>query len=243
MNLAIDIGNTCAKLAVIENGQVVDFFKTDTLSEVYLEQLLENFPDITGAILISVHEDSDAPIEALLRRRLGRFIRFGHGVPVPIRNGYATPDTLGADRLAAAVGAATLYPGNNVLIVDFGTAITFDFVSAEGEFLGGNISPGAATRFRALHHFTRKLPLCELIDREVFMGRDTVSAIEGGIVNGIVYEVEGYIRDLERKYDGLRIIFTGGDSNFFANRVKKPIFATYDLVAYGLNRILEYNAK
>ena len=127
MNLAIDIGNTCAKLAVIENGQVVDFFKTDTLSEVYLEQLLENFPDITGAILISVHEDSDAPIEALLRRRLGRFIRFGHGVPVPIRNGYATPDTLGADRLAAAVGAATLYPGNNVLIVDFGTAITFDF--------------------------------------------------------------------------------------------------------------------
>ena len=74
MNLAIDIGNTCAKLAVIENGQVVDFFKTDTLSEVYLEQLLENFPDITGAILISVHEDSDAPIEALLRRRLGRFI-------------------------------------------------------------------------------------------------------------------------------------------------------------------------
>ena len=96
MNLAIDIGNTCAKLAVIENGQVVDFFKTDTLSEVYLEQLLENFPDITGAILISVHEDSDAPIEALLRRRLGRFIRFGHGVPVPIRNGYATPDTLGA---------------------------------------------------------------------------------------------------------------------------------------------------
>ena len=104
MNLAIDIGNTCAKLAVIENGQVVDFFKTDTLSEVYLEQLLENFPDITGAILISVHEDSDAPIEALLRRRLGRFIRFGHGVPVPIRNGYATPDTLGADRLAAAPG-------------------------------------------------------------------------------------------------------------------------------------------
>lgn len=161
-------------------------------------------------------------IEALLRRRLGRFIRFGHGVPVPIRNGYATPDTLGADRLAAAVGAATLYPGNNVLIVDFGTAITFDFVSAEGEFLGGNISPGAATRFRALHHFTRKLPLCELIDREVFMGRDTVSAIEGGVVNGIVYEVEGYIRDLERKYDGLRIIFTGGDSNFFAKRVKKP---------------------
>ena len=98
-------------------------------------------------------------------------------------------------------------------------------------------------RFRALHQFTHRLPQCELIDREIFMGRDTVSAIEGGVVNGIVYEVEGYIRDLEKRYPSLRIIFTGGDSNFFAKRVKKTIFATYDLVAYGLNRILEYNAK
>ena len=150
---------------------------------------------------------------------------------------------MGPDRLAAAVGAATLYPNSDVLIVDFGTAITCDLVSAEGEFLGGNISPGATLRFRALHQFTHRLPQCELIDREIFMGRDTVSAIEGGVVNGIVYEVEGYIRDLEKRYPSLRIIFTGGDSNFFAKRVKKTIFATYDLVAYGLNRILEYNAK
>lgn len=244
MNLTIDIGNTCTKLTVLENGQVVDFFRTDTLSEINLEQLLDNFPAISGAILISAQQSELVEsIEAMLRRRVQHFIRFGHGVPVPIRNGYATPETLGPDRLAAAVGAATLYPNSDVLIVDFGTAITCDLVSAEGEFLGGNISPGAALRFRALHQFTHRLPQCELIDRDVFLGRDTVSAIEGGVVNGIVYEVEGYIRDLERRYPSLRIIFTGGDSNFFAKRVKKTIFATYDLVAYGLNRILEYNAK
>ena len=244
MNLTIDIGNTCTKLTVIENGQVVDFFRTDTLSEMNIEQLLDNFPAITGAILISAQQgETIEAIEALLRRRVQHFIHFGHGVAVPIRNGYATPETLGPDRLAAAVGAATLYPNSDVLIVDFGTAITCDLVSAEGEFLGGNISPGATLRFRALHQFTHRLPQCELIDREIFMGRDTVSAIEGGVVNGIVYEVEGYIRDLEKRYPSLRIIFTGGDRNFFAKRVKKTIFATYDLVAYGLNRILEYNAK
>ncbi len=140
---------------------------------------------------------------------------------------------------------ATLYPGNNVLIVDFGTAITFDFVSAEGEFLGGNISPGAATRFRALHHFTDTLPLCSFPQQEkpTLLGDSTRSAIESGVVNGIVYEIEGYIRDLEQRYEDLRIVFTGGESDFFAKRLKNTIFATYDLVAYGLNRILEYNAK
>ena len=98
--------------------------------------------------------------------------------------------------------------------------------------------------FKALHHFTKKLPLCSLNDNptELF-GNTSVSAIECGVVNGIVYEIEGYIRDLQRKYSDLRIIFTGGDSNFFAKRLKNTIFATYDLVAYGLNRILEYNAE
>ena len=206
-----------------------------------LEELLSEWP-VRRAVVASTRGEVD-DVAAMLRGRVDYLLEFTSQTPVPIGNAYLTPETLGRDRLAAAVGATVLYPGENVLIVDFGTAVTIDLVTADNTFRGGCISPGVKTRFRALHHFTRKLPLCELIDREVFMGRDTVSAIEGGIVNGIVYEVEGYIRDLERKYDGLRIIFTGGDSNFFAKRVKKPIFATYDLVAYGLNRILEYNAK
>jgi len=164
------------------------------------------------------------------------------GIIQTLGAGLPGPGT-GADRLAAAVGANTIYPNSDILIVDFGTAITIDVVSG-GEFLGGNITPGAAIRFKALHHFTKKLPLCSLNDNptELF-GNTSVSAIECGVVNGIVYEIEGYIRDLQRKYSDLRIIFTGGDSNFFAKRLKNTIFATYDLVAYGLNRILEYNAE
>lgn len=241
MNLAIDIGNSMAKLAIIDQGQVVDFLKTEILDIAYLEDLLDHYPAIEAAILASSRPD-DAAMEAWLATRMKRFIRFNSQVEVPIRNAYRTPQTLGADRLAAAVGAHALYPNNPVLVVDFGTAITLDLVSAEGEFLGGNISPGALTRFRALHHFTGRLPLRGLTEQTALLGGDSYEAIESGVINGIVYEVEGYIRELERKYEGLRIIFTGGDGNFFAKRLKNPIFATYDLVAYGLNRILEYHA-
>lgn len=242
MNLAIDIGNTFAKLAIIENGQVVDFLRTETLDRAYLVELLAAHPEITAAIISSSRE-WDETVESLLRERMKTFIRFTTAVPVPIRNRYATPETLGPDRLAAAVGANALYPDSNILIVDFGTAMTIDFVSAGNEFLYGNISPGAGMRFRALHEFTRKLPLHHLTEETVFMGNTSASAIESGVINGIVYEIEGYIRDLTAKYHDLRIIFTGGDGNFFAKRLKNAIFATYDLVPYGLNRILEYNAE
>ena len=243
MNLAIDIGNTLAKLAVIDDGQVVDFQKTEKIDSAFVEKILEENPEIEATIIVSTGEYETA-WEQMLEKRMKRFIRFGAETPIPIENGYATPQTLGLDRLAAAVAANALYPNSNVLIVDFGTAITVDFVSAEGRFLGGNISPGAATRFRALHHFTKRLPLCELDEDSVrLLGNSTQTAIESGVVNGIVYEIEGYIRDLQQRYNNLRIIFTGGESDFFAKRLKNTIFATYDLVAYGLNRILEYNAK
>ena len=242
MNLAIDIGNSFAKLAIIDQGQVVDFLKTENLDIPYLEEILTHYPTIDAAILAS-SRPSDEEVEHWLKDRMKRFIRFDSQVEVPIRNAYRTPQTLGSDRLAAAVGAHALYPGSPVLVVDFGTAITIDLVSAQGEFLGGNISPGAMTRFKALHHFTKKLPLCGLTEETVLLGGDSFEAIESGVINGIVYEIEGYIRELKQKYDGLRIIFTGGDGNFFAKRLKNPIFATYDLVAYGLNRILEYHAQ
>lgn len=242
MNLAIDIGNTVAKLAIIDNGQVVDFLKTEDIDAAYVEDILVSYKDIESAILVSVREDY-CDIESLLENRLPHFVRFTSNIAVPLKNCYATPTTLGLDRMAAAVGANALYPESNILVADFGTTITIDLVSSKGEFMGGNISPGAAMRFKALHQQTKKLPLVSMDDSSLLIGTDTPSAIKSGVINGIVYEIEGYIRDMEQKYDDLRIIFTGGDGNFFAKRLKKPIFATYDLVAYGLNRILEYNAK
>ncbi|MDR2885708.1 MAG: type III pantothenate kinase [Rikenellaceae bacterium] len=240
MNLAIDIGNTMAKMAVIEAGQVVDTFKFEDLSLADVKGVFNAYPGIEAAVMISARDAGE--VKQWIKAHVKRFVDFTSAIPVPIKNGYRTPHTLGPDRLAAAVGAATLYPGANVLVADFGSAITIDMVSAGGEYLGGNISPGAAMRFRALNTFTRALPLCQLCEQTELVSRESVRAIESGVVNGIVYEIEGYIARLEGKYGPLKIIFTGGDGNFFAKRFKNPIFATYDLVAYGLNRILEYNA-
>lgn len=243
MNLAIDIGNTLTKIAVIDSGQIMDTFQCEDISVDYLtENIFSAYPGIKNGIMISTR-DKNREVEEFLKDKLRNFIIFDYNTPVPITNLYETPTTLGSDRLAAAVGAFSIDSEANSLIVDFGTAITIDFVTAKGEFLGGNISPGANTRFRALHQFTRKLPLRELTDETQLLAKNSYSAIESGVINGIVYEIEGYIADLSAEYGDFKIIFTGGDGNFFVKRFKKPIFATRDLVVYGLNKILEYNAQ
>ncbi|MCC8035757.1 MAG: type III pantothenate kinase, partial [Rikenellaceae bacterium] len=203
--------------------------------------ILESYPEVSSAILVSSRGDVPE-IEEFIKNRVDRYIRFGPEVPVPLKNLYRTPLTLGCDRMAAAVGASAVYPASNILIADLGTAITFDVVTAAGEFLGGNISPGAAMRLRALHRYTGRLPLVGQAGATEEIASSTDTALRSGVVNGIVYEIEGYISRLAGRYDPLKIIFTGGDSDFFAKRVKNAIFATYDLVVYGLNRILEYNA-
>lgn len=242
MNLAVDIGNSLVKAAVFDDGQAVETFRSKTADRRFFDSIFEVYPDIDAAILVCSGSD-ETEVEEILSMRVGHFVKFGPDVEVPIKNLYETPETLGSDRLAAAVGADGLYPKSNVLIVDFGTAITIDLVTAEGEFRGGNISPGAMTRFRALHDYTSKLPLRSLSDDTALIATNSNQAVESGVINGIVYEIEGYIARLSEKYENLKIIFTGGDSNFFAKRLKNTIFATYDLVVYGLNRILEYNAK
>lgn len=242
MNLAIDIGNTLSKAAVIDGGQVIDIYKTETLTPAYLERVLKNNRAIDRGILISTRGEEGEIID-MLKQRLKQLILFDHETPIPIKNDYGTPQTLGRDRLAAAVGAAALRPGEPILIVDFGTAITIDFIDERGVFKGGNISPGAQLRFQALNRYTRKLPLRQLAEKTEFLATSSHSAIESGVVNGIVYEIEGYIRELSQTIEKFHIIFTGGDGNFFAKRLNYPIFASQDLVLYGLNKILEYNAQ
>lgn len=242
MNLAVDLGNSLVKAAVFDEGQAVETFRSKAADKRFFDGIFESYPDIDAAILVS-SGPGEAEAEELLVSRTERFMKFGPDVKVPLKNMYETPETLGCDRLAAAVGADVLYPRSNILIVDFGTAITIDLVTAKGEFMGGNISPGAMTRFRALHDYTTKLPLRSHSDDTALISSNSNQAVESGVINGIVYEIEGYIARLSRDYEDLKIIFTGGDSNFFAKRLKNTIFATYDLVVYGLNRILEYNAK
>lgn len=243
MNLIIDIGNSLAKAVVVEDGREVDVVRSENLDAALVATLLERHPGIGAAILSSLRP-VPGEVEDFIRARVGRYLRFDNTTPVPLVNRYATPETLGTDRLAAAVGASDIFPGENILVVDFGTAITIDIVTAAGEFLGGNISPGAGARFRALHDYTCSLPLRNLPEAECNLtSRNSHDAIENGVVTGILHEIEGYIARLSEEYPGLKIIFTGGDGIYFAKRLKYPIFANYNPVIRGLNRILEFNAN
>lgn len=241
MNLIVDIGNTLVKLAVFDRGDIVAQRCVERLHPSMLEELAAAWP-LRRAVVASTRGEADE-VADLLRPHVDYLLEFTSQTPVPIGNAYLTPETLGRDRLAAAVGATVLYPGQNVLIVDFGTAVTIDLVTADNTFRGGCISPGVKTRFRALHDYTAKLPLCAATEGEGLSGLTTGEAIELGVMNGIAFEIEGYIARMREKIDGLHVIFTGGDAKFFVKRIKNTIFANCNLVFCGLNRILEYNAS
>jgi len=241
MNLVIDIGNTLTKVAVFQDGEMVHKAVMDDFTAADLENIRSSYPDIKKAILSTVKKRKPTLL-LQLKQSYECFIELNHNTPLPIENKYETPGTLGYDRLASVVGTNTIFPGSNVLIIDTGSAITFDFIDLENKYLGGNISPGMQMRFRALHEFTSSLPLVEPTEQNPGIGKNTTDAIRKGVQNGIVYEMDGFIDQMKLKYTGLRIVVTGGDSHFFDNSLKNSIFVDLNLVLKGLNRILEHNA-
>lgn len=241
MNLIVDIGNTRTKVAVVDGGEVVRNYLFGSAAELDVEAIVAAFPAIRRAIVASTGEGEAETVERLERAGIST-LRLDYKTPLPIGNEYLTPQTLGVDRIAAAVGAVVSERCRNCMIVDFGTAITIDVVE-DGIFKGGNISPGATTRMRALHDYTSRLPMCEPTDECLSYGRTTREAIEQGVMQGITHEIEGYIDSFLVKNEEKSIIFTGGEAKYFANRIKNAIFAKCDLVVCGLNSILEYNAS
>lgn len=209
------------------------------LDAVSLSEIFESF-DFKRAILSTV-SDAGQDIAAFLEARLGAgFLRFSTTeTPLPITNNYGTPHTLGADRLAAACGAAAIFPRTNCLIIDAGTCIKYDLVTKEPAFEGGTIAPGLRMRLQAMHHFTAKLPLVELYAELPQMPpKSTETALLSGSAQAAVFEAEGFIRHYKAQFPDLRIIVTGGDADFFENHLKSEIFAAQNLVAVGLNAIL-----
>jgi type III pantothenate kinase len=237
LNLIIDVGNTKAKVAVAHEGRLLTVEQHEQITPETLKPLLEQYR-ITSAIYSSVRAGSQEEWITWLGNQVATLIHFTHTTAVPVKNLYRTPESLGCDRLAAAVGAHTLFPDTDCMIIDCGTAITIDFLSRDGAFLGGNISPGLQTRFNALHTFTGKLPLKQVTaDIPPTIGTNTDMAITAGVLQGTCYEIEGYMR----KNPQYRTIFTGGDAFFFVRNIKSPIFVVCNLVLIGLNRIVNYN--
>jgi type III pantothenate kinase len=239
VNLTVDCGNTYTKLAVFsQNNQIINilkFLNTDVEIFNFLKQ-----KRFDNAILSSVLKNNDKIID-ILQKQSSRFILFNHETLIPIKNLYKTPETLGLDRLAAAVGAYSLFPKNDLLIIDAGSALTIDFVTKNAEYKGGNISPGLNMRFKALNTFTSKLPLVDKNNDYQFLGSDTKSAIIAGVQNSMIAEIDFYIDKFKLKYPELKTIITGGDSFFFEKKLKNTIFVNPELVMEGLNNILIFN--
>lgn len=227
-----------------DEGKMINHFIYKQFSSSDVERLLDLY-DITDSIISSV-VNIEAAVVNTLHRRSHHFVLFDHNTPVPIINCYDTPQTLGQDRLAAAVGAKSLCPNENLLIIDAGSAITYDFVSDKGEYMGGNIAPGLKMRFTMLQRMTKKLPLVEVEENELIplFGKNTRDAIAAGVIRGVAYEVKGYMRTLGEKVPHFRTLLTGGNAPFIINNVrtsrteKREIRYEKNLVLIGLNTIL-----
>lgn len=239
VNLILDIGNSRTKVALYNQGELMINFPVDTFTAKDLDILLSDYPGIECAILSSVKTEQEELLQAL-KKNIPFYIELSHLIPLPIANAYETPETLGKDRIAAAVGAHQLYPSQNVLIIDAGTAITYDFVTGRGIYCGGFITPGLRMRFKALNHFTDKLPLLEPSSPTIIEGTNTINSIRGGIQYGIEGETERIINFYSDRYGEFEIILTGGDANYFKKIVTRGL-VDFELTLSGLNSILAYN--
>ena len=190
MNLIIDIGNTMAKVALFNDGEMVEVLTESNQSLDCLKALCAKYPVNQGivATVIDLNERVLADLAALPFPLLW----LNHETPLPVVNLYETPETLGYDRMAAVVGANEQFPHRNILVIDAGTCITYEFIDSKGQYHGGNISPGMQMRFKALRQFTGRLPLVDTNGRKLPMGRDTETAIRAGVLKGMEYEISGY---------------------------------------------------
>jgi transcriptional activator, putative, Baf family len=240
MNLVIDVGNTLLKLAIFKNSKLE--FKKTCVKKDFLELLgeaFDAFPGIAKCIVSSVGHLTDHQLLKLKQRV--PVLELSHEISLPFTNRYSSPKTLGVDRIALVSAAAKSFPKRNVLIIDAGSCITYDFLSEDNAYLGGAISPGLEMRYKAMNMFTARLPLLEVSTPKMLTGNSTTSSMHSGVVHGVLYEIDGFITTYLEKYDDLTIILTGGDAHFLRDSLKNDIFANSIFLLEGLNYILELN--
>lgn len=240
MNLIIDAGNTKVKLAVFESSTVVEVLKVDLGDAIQeIQKTVNKYTAINKIISSSVSNLDEKALKAVLRDR--QYVCLTHKTRIPFVNLYTTPNTLGVDRIALMAGAVSQYPDENVLVIDAGTCITYDFVTNNSEYFGGSIAPGLQLRYNSLADYTINLPLLKPKYPEKMIGDSTENAIHAGVSNGLIAEINGVIEQFSNKYMSIVVILTGGDAKFLSERLKSGIFVDPNFLLHGLNYILEYN--
>jgi len=240
MNLIVDVGNTYVKFAVFQQGKLIHKLTTElALFNESHKIIIQDFSGINKTIISSVGKLGHAQIEEI--KKQGNVLVLDSNLKLPFQNLYKTPKTLGVDRIALVSASVNQFPNTNVLIIDAGTCITYDFINTENQYFGGAISPGIRLRYQSLHNLTANLPLLDTEIPKNIIGSSTSEAIHSGVIIGILKEIDGIINEYQKKYSDLTVILTGGDSNFLSNQLKNSIFANSNFLLEGLNFILEYN--
>jgi type III pantothenate kinase len=241
MNIVIDVGNTYIKLAVFKKHKLV-------LREVVIEaevlktikSIIKKHKSIKQAIVSSVGRLNKSTTNYL--KDTFDFIELNSNTKLPFKNNYKTPKSLGVDRIALVSASVYQYPASNVLIIDAGSCITYDFINDKNEYQGGAISPGIRMRYKVLNNLTSNLPLLETEIPNSIIGDSTENSIHSGVVNGVLNEIDGVIANYKEKYSDLTVILTGGDANFLSKQLKSSIFANSNFLLEGLNHILQFNS-
>ena len=237
--LCFDFGNTRLKCAVFSEGQFREERVLENSGTDSIRELLKIFHPEKSILSSVIHHPPE--IESLLEQST-RFHKLNQHSRLPITTPVGKPETIGADRLALVVAAASLFPGKNNLVIGLGTAITYNFINKYNEFMGGGISPGLEMRFKSLHQFTAKLPMISPDWNFPLLGYDTRTNILSGVILGMAAEIDGMIEAYEQRYENFNVVLCGGDTRWMAQRLKKKIFADPYFIYKGLYAISEYNS-
>lgn len=239
MNLVVDFGNTRVKAGVFGGDKMLRQKAYPTVADLLNDR--EFYSECSRVILGSVTGDHVHVMDVLKHKEV---LLFSSDTPVPLKNLYESVSTLGSDRLAASIGSFSLHPDRNVLTIDAGTCIKYNFVNERNEYLGGAISPGLPMRLKAMHHYTHRLPLVEPdFNYEKLTGCSTRESLLSGALLGAAAEVDQCISWYREMRRDLLVVVTGGDSPYLCKQLKNPIFAHPDIVLLGLNSILNYNLE
>jgi type III pantothenate kinase len=238
LNLVIDIGNTLLKAAIFKNNLLIVSIEFKDNFELNIESILDKYP-ITHSIVSNVSNFNEG-LNYLLSIRTKQIL-FYESIKIPFTNSYSTISTLGKDRIALVSAASKEFSKENVLIIDLGSCITYDFKNSKNYYLGGSISPGIHMRYKSLNDYTANLPLLNFKNITNFVGKSTEESIHSGVVNGVVQEVNGTISQYKDEFKEIKIILTGGDSKFLLKKIKNTIFAHSNFLLVGLNFLVESN--